>query len=88
MYPQQPSQSLFPAQADEPERNAAFQKATLVSLAVTEAVALGGVVVYLGSGEWMALSGVATHLLLAGAVWPSRARFESFLQSSPSETER
>ena len=31
------------------------------------------------SGDWTALTGVLTHVLLAGAIWPSSDRLQPFL---------
>jgi len=58
-----------------------FVRATIVSLACTEAGATLGVVAFLLSREPLALVGVAMHVLLAGAIWPSRERLESFLST-------
>jgi hypothetical protein len=57
-------------------RLVAIRTATIASLAVTEAAAILGVIAFCFSREPMALTGVATHLILAGAVWPTRGRLE------------
>ena len=72
---------------DNGQRHTGFQRATIVAVAITDAVALGGIVIYMWSGEWMALSGVATHVLLGAAIWPSRTRLESFLEPDRVETD-
>jgi hypothetical protein len=64
-------------------RRAAFKRATIAALAITEGVALFGVVAYLLSENPMTLFGVASHLLLTGAIWPSGSRLEVFLASDP-----
>lgn len=58
-----------------------FVRATVSALAVTEAAALFGAAAYWAGRDWAALTGVATHLLLTGAVWPSGIRLEVFLES-------
>ncbi len=73
-----------PDGADAQGRCAAFVRATLVALALTETVALFGIVVFLLSGARLALSGVAAHVLLTGAIWPSRARLDVFLSDAGS----
>ena len=65
--------------ADEGARCQAFLKATILALAVAEAVALIAIVGFALSQNLMALTGVATHVLVAGAVWPSPQRLELFL---------
>lgn len=72
---------------DNGPRHTGFQRATIVAVAITYAAALGGIVIYMRSGEWMALSGVATHVLLGAAIWPSRTRLESFLEPDRVETD-
>jgi len=61
----------------------AFQRVTVIALSVTAGVALFGILTYGLSADPAALTGVATHLLLSGAIWPSRVRLESFLDSGP-----
>lgn len=62
----------------ELEAGKRFSNATLLALAVTEAAGALGVVAYLFSGRLVALTGLLTHVLLAGAIWPSMDRFELF----------
>ena len=69
-------------EASEQARHAAFLRATVASLAVTEAAALFGIVVYWFSGTPFALVGVVTHVILVGAVWPTPERLEVFLDAS------
>ena len=53
--------------------------ATVTALGVTEVAGLFGVVAYILSGRLIALSGVLTHIILAGAIWPSRERYDAFV---------
>lgn len=61
----------------------AFQRATVVALSVTAGAALLGIVTYAMSSDLAAMTGVVTHVLLSGAIWPSRIRLESYLDSGP-----
>lgn len=74
----------IPPEADLLARAVAFRNATWISLAIPSAIALFGVAAYALSREWIALLGVATHLLVAGAVWPSRERLDRFLHAGGS----
>jgi hypothetical protein len=56
-----------------------FQHATVTALAVPFSAALLGIVVTLLSGDPAAMTGVVTHVLLTGAIWPSRVRLKSFV---------
>jgi hypothetical protein len=67
------------ASAAPRQRLSALRRATIAALAVTEAVALFGVVAFHLSREPYALVGVATHLVVAGGVWPTRARLQGVL---------
>lgn len=58
-----------------------FVMATVLAMAVTECAALFGIVAFMLSREWAALAGVATHVILCGAIWPTEARLDSFLES-------
>jgi len=62
-------------------RREAFMRATIVALSITEGAALFGIVAYLLSGNPTTLFGVASHVLLTGAIWPSACRLEVFLAS-------
>lgn len=66
---------------DEPlrVRCQAFLRAIIVPLAITEGAALLGLVVYMLSRDLVALTGSLTHVLLTGAVWPSRTRLDLFV---------
>jgi hypothetical protein len=71
----------IPRDAPDDRRRAAYLRAVLLALAVTEAAALFGVVVHGLTGNPLALIGVLTHVLLAGAIWPAPERLETFLES-------
>ncbi len=55
-----------------------FLRATVAALAVTEGAAIFGCVSYVLSREVVALAGVLSHLILAGAVWPTPTRLLAF----------
>jgi hypothetical protein len=77
--------SRVPREADTQVRCDRFQKATVAALSVTEGAALLGIVAHMVSGDWPALTGVVTHVILTGAIWPSRARVDDFRgEDSPS----
>lgn len=61
----------------------AFKRVTVVALSVTAGAALLGIVTYAMSSDLAAMTGVVTHVLLSGAIWPSRVRLESYLESGP-----
>jgi hypothetical protein len=61
-------------------RCASFLRATVLALAVTEGVALLGVVAYWLTAEPHALIGVVTHVILVGAVWPTSERLANFIE--------
>lgn len=69
------------AVAGEEARCRRFLVATACALAVTECAAIFGIVAFMLSRQGAALVGVATHVILAGAIWPTEARLESFLES-------
>ena len=73
--------SRLDADASGPTRSRAFFVATVTALGVTEAAGLFGVIVYILSGRVVALSGVLTHVILAGAIWPTRERHDAFVES-------
>jgi hypothetical protein len=64
---------------DPGRRASRFVTATVLSLAVTEAAAIFGTVAFLLSSRSIALIGVVLHVLLCGAIWPSRDRMDSFV---------
>ena len=68
----------IPPEADVLRRSRVFVRANLIAVAVSEFVALLGVVAYVLSGRPVALLGVLTMVLLVGAIWPSPERLESF----------
>jgi len=55
-----------------------FRTATILGLAVTESAAFSGLIAYLLSGRVETLIGLVTHILLAGAIWPSDERLRMF----------
>ena len=57
-----------------------FVSAAVLALAVTEGVALFGVIAYWLTSEPQALIGVVTHVILVGALWPTPERLENFLR--------
>lgn len=69
----------IPPEADVRARCGVFMTATVLALAITEAAAFFGIVVFLLSRDWTALTGVLTHVLLAGAIWPSADRLQLFV---------
>lgn len=71
-----------PPGASHAERCAGFLRATLLSVAAGESVALFGIVAYWLSSALAALIGVVTLVILAGAVWPTPERLESFLHAA------
>jgi hypothetical protein len=60
-----------------------FQRVTGIALSVTAGAALLGIVTYGMSSDPAAMTGVVTHVVLSGAIWPSRVRLESYLASGP-----
>ena len=66
------------------DRAAALRKATIAGLACTEAASLLGVIAFHISREPFALVGLAAHLILAGALWPTRARYEQLVLGTES----
>jgi len=72
-----------PGSAGPAQRRAAFLRATLLSLSVTDVTAAFGLVVYLFTEAPSTLIGVASHVILTGAVWPTEERLESFLRGAP-----
>ena len=70
----------IPAAADSLERRARYLRAIVYPLAVTQGGAMFGVVSFWLGGGVFSLVGVLTHLLLAGALWPSPERLTRFLE--------
>lgn len=79
--------AVRPGATSRRERAAAFRRATILSAAVTESAAMLGIIAYVMSADWAALTGVVTHVILVGAVWPSRERLESFVADVASPPE-
>ena len=71
--------SRIPPEADTAARCGTYLRANILAIAVTEGAGLLGIVVHADTGEWPALVGVVTHVILAGAIWPSREGLETFL---------
>ena len=61
---------------------ARFLRATILALAVTEGAAFFGVIAFMLGGGPFALVGVAMHLLLVGALWPSEEKLDRFVTVS------
>jgi hypothetical protein len=70
--------SRVPADADIALRGERYLSGLVVALGVTEATALGGVLIAEFTGEPLALLGLATHVLTAGALWPSDERVRGY----------
>jgi len=68
-----------PQEAGIEQRCQRFFTATIVAMAVTEGIALFGVVAFMLSGAPACLIGVLTHVILAAAVWPTPERLELFM---------
>lgn len=66
-----------------PERCRSFVRATTYALAITATTAVAGATLFALTHRITTLAGVLGHLLLAGAIWPSAERLESFLDTSP-----
>jgi hypothetical protein len=69
--------------AQEPAagRCATYVRATACAVAVGDAAAIAGSIAYVVSGEPISLVGVATLVLLAGAIWPNEERVRAFVES-------
>ncbi len=78
----------IPDAADATARGQVFVSATALALAVTEAAALLGIFAFLLSRNPIVLTGVPIHVILTGALWPTRPRLEQFLDGRvfPGET--
>ena len=61
---------------------AAFLRATLLALSVTEAAAIFGVISFWMSGRIESLIGVVMHVILSGALWPTPEKLEAFLSAT------
>jgi len=67
-------------------RYSLFLPATIAALAVTGSAALAGVVVFAMTRDPAPLVGVAMHVILSGALWPSEERVEAFVDVAPGES--
>ncbi len=61
-----------------------FTQAFIVALAASEGGALLAAVAYFLTGQPLTLLGVAAHLLIVGALWPSPERVQWFIQPAES----
>ena len=50
----------------------------MTALGLSTSVAAIGLAAFAVSTFWPALSGVAAHILVAGAIWPTAQRLEAF----------
>jgi len=57
----------------------AYAQGHMLALAVTEVVGFLGAVAFLLAGRIATLIGVLTHVILAGAIWPTEESLERFL---------
>jgi len=64
------------ARGDAAGRRRAYLRSLTVGLAITEAAASVGVVVWLLTRQPQALIGLPMHLIMAGALWPSEERLQ------------
>jgi len=69
----------IPPEAGLEQRCQRFFTATIAPLAVTDGIALIGVVAFMLSGAPACLIGVLTHVILAAAIWPTQERLEQFM---------
>jgi hypothetical protein len=58
---------------------ARYGAALLIALAMTEGVAFVGIVFYLLGADIVALTGVLSHILLTGVLWPTAEKVAPFL---------
>ncbi len=56
-----------------------YGRALLTALVLTEGVAFLGIVVYMMGAGIIALTGVLTHVLLTGVLWPTAEKIRPFL---------
>ena len=59
-------------------RHEVFLRANVIAMAITETAALFGLIVHALTGSLLTLLGVLMHVLLAGALWPTVEKLESF----------
>jgi len=77
--------SRIPRAAGRSARLAAFYKANVTALGVTDAIGTLGLLGFLLSGQIVCLFGVLSHVLLAGALWPTQERMDRFLKAGSGE---
>ena len=58
---------------------ARYTTALLIALALTEGAAFLGIVAYMLGAGILALTGVLTHVLLTGVLWPAAEKMRPFL---------
>jgi hypothetical protein len=63
-------------------RCAAYLRATVLALSVTEAAAIFGVISFWIGGGLESLIGVVMHVILSGALWPTPEKIETFLSAT------
>jgi hypothetical protein len=68
----------IPPDAGIEQRCQSFFMATIIPMAVTESIALFGLIAFMLCREPACLIGVLTHVILAAAIWPTRERLELF----------
>ncbi len=56
-----------------------YRAAVMVALAMTKGVAFLGIVFYMLGAEVAALTGVLTHIMLTGVLWPTPEKVSQFL---------
>jgi hypothetical protein len=69
----------IPQEAGIEQRCQRFFTATIIPMAVTEGVALFGLIAFMLCREPACLIGVLTHVILAAALWPTPERLELFI---------
>ncbi len=73
----------IPVDADDNFRRQRFLMATVLAAAITESVALFGVLAFMLSSGFAGLIGVVTHVILVGAIWPTWERLATFMPDFP-----
>jgi hypothetical protein len=70
------------AETSQPARCAAYLRATVLALSVTEAAAGLGLLSFWVGGGIESLIGVVMHIILSGALWPTPEKLEAFLSAT------
>jgi uncharacterized membrane protein len=65
--------------ATDAVRRETYLRANVLAFAITEGAALFGVIVFALTDAPLALIGVAMHVLLAGALWPTEEKLAGFV---------